>query len=89
MSSEAPIEKHRDGDNGANCNHVNQKFAPVCDAFRDGGKIPRFRDDGIGDGLFDGWDDGRVMIEEIVLDVVKECIFHLTEDRFDHLFVNG
>ena len=26
-----------------------------------GRKVPRFRADGIGDGLFDGWDDGRLM----------------------------
>ena len=65
-----------------------KKRTPALDGFRDRGKVPRFRDDGTasGDGLFEGWDDGRVMKETVVLDVLKDFIFDLTEDRFDHLF---
>ena len=85
LSSEAPIQIDSDGDDGGKRNSVDENVAPVC-AFRDGSEVPGIRDNGAWNRFFEGWDDGRMMIEEMVLDVVKECIFHLTEDGLGHLF---
>ena len=56
-----PIGIHRDGDDGRNPDSVDENLDPVC-AFRDGSEVPGLRNNRR-NGLFEGWDDGRVMIE--------------------------
>ena len=48
-----------------------KKRTPALDGFCDGRKVPRFRDDGTGDGLFDGWDDERLVDGEAEVAVFR------------------